>query len=53
MRNPPPPLSPQGVDGVQNVPKLYASGGIAFSSCIESGNMKLATLLDYKYICMQ
>ena len=47
MCNPPPP---QGVNDAQNVSKLYASGGKDFSRCIESGSMKLTTLVDYIYI---
>ena len=41
---PPPP--PQGVNGVSNVSKLYASSGLDISKCIEGGSMKLATQVD-------
>ena len=32
------------------VPKLYTSSGIDISNCIEGGNMKLTTLVDYIYV---
>ena len=33
-----------------NPSKLYESGGIDFSRCIESGSIKLTTLVDYIYM---
>ena len=42
--------TPQGVNGVPNVPKLYASSGKDISKCIEGGSMKLATQVDYIYM---
>ena len=36
-----------GVNADPYVPKLYASSGIDISICIESGSMKLTTLVDY------
>ena len=42
-------VTPQGIP---NVPKLCASGGIDFSKCIEGGSMKLTTLVEY-IICLQ
>ena len=45
----PPP--PQGVNGFPNVPKLYASSGKDISKCIEGGSMKLATQVNFIYIC--
>ena len=44
-------VTPQGVNGAPNVPKLYASGGINFSKSIEGGSMKLTKLVDYIYVC--
>ena len=45
------PSPPQGVNGAPYVPKLYASSGIDISKCIEGGNRKFATLVDYIYVC--
>ena len=42
----PPPL-PQGVNGPQNLSKLWSSGVIDFSKCIEDGSIKLTRLVDY------
>ena len=47
--NPPPP-PPQGVNGAPNVPKLYMSSGKDISKCIEGGNIKLATQVDFIYM---
>ena len=44
--------SPPGVNGVLNVPILYASCGIDISKYIEGGSMKLATQVDYIYTCV-
>ena len=33
--------------------KLYASSGKDISKCIEGGTMKLTTLVDYIYMCVQ
>ena len=40
-----------GVNGAPYVPKLYASSEKDISKCIEGGSMKLATQIDYIYIC--
>ena len=37
-------------DGTPNFPKLCSSSGIDISKCIEGGNMKLTTLVEYIYI---
>ena len=50
MCNPPPPPH-QGVNGAPFVPKVYASGKIDILKCIEDVSRKLATLVDYNYMC--
>ena len=41
---------PQGVNSAHYVPKVYASSGKVITKCIEGGNMKLATQIDYVYM---
>ena len=42
-------VTPEGVNGVLYVPKLYASSGKDISKCIEGGSMTLTTLVDNTY----
>ena len=45
--------NPPNVNGAPYVPKLYSSSGIDISKCIEGGSMKLTTLINYIYMCVQ